>query len=313
MGRAAAVRAWGWLLGAMLAAACQAGLASPSRPGSSAYCDGGPPADAEQQHRALQLAALVKDELQRAGARVALVARSGLDLDWLGHRYSHAGLGLQDSTLGPWAVRQLYYACDERRPRLFDQGLAAFLSGVDDPARGFLSVVMLGDDAARALEPVLRDDRRASAVLGGAYSANAHAFGAAYQNCNQWVAEVLALGWGGLPEEGPTPSLRGQAQRWLRERGYLPASVELGTGPLMWLSRRWPYLHADDHPEEDLHQGRYRVSLPASLEAFVRRHDTGARRLEICHQAGRVVLRRGWEPLGADCLPGAEDTVRTLE
>lgn len=301
------------LLGALLAAASHAGRGSPSSLRSSAYCDGSPPADAAQQHHALQLAALVREELQQAGARVVLVSRSGLDLEWLGHRYSHAGLGLRDHAMGPWTVRQLYFACDERRPRLFDQGMAAFVSGVDDPERGFLSVVLLGDAAARALEPALRDDRRALAVLGGAYSANAHAFGTVYQNCNQWVAEVLALGWGDLRPESPSPSLRAQAQHWLRERGYVPSSVGPGSGLLMALSRWWPHLHADDHPEEDLRQGRYRVSLPASLEDFVRRHDPAARRLEICHQAGQVVLRRGWEPLGPDCVPGAGDTVRTLE
>lgn len=277
------------------------------------YCDPPPTDDAVRQDRALRVAAVIKEALQHHRAEVALVSRSGLDLSRIGQRYSHAGLSLRDSALAPWAVRQLYYACDEQRPRVFDQGLAAFLMGVDDAQRGFLSVVLPGAGEA-ALAEVARRDDLAVGVLGGSYSANAHAFSTVHQNCNQWVAELLALAWGahgpGAPAAG---SLRETAQDWLRDQGYRPTSVELGAGPLMWLSLAWPHLHAGDHPEQDLRAGRYRVSLPASLEAFVRQQDPGARRLEFCHDVRRVVVRQGWESLGPDCEPAEGDTVVTLD
>ena len=78
------------------------------------------------------IAALVKDRLDASDARLALVARSGTDLSRFGLRYSHAGVSLKASSNAPWSVRQLYYACDERRPRLFDQGLSGLLGDLAD-------------------------------------------------------------------------------------------------------------------------------------------------------------------------------------
>ena len=141
--------------------------------------------DAARQAQALQIAALVREELERSGSTVALVARSGLDLARFGQRYSHAGLSLRHNPASPWAVRQLYYACDERRSRVFDQGLAAFLLGTEDPAHGFMSVVLPEPQQAQALERAALDDARALSLLGASYSANAYAFGLRHQNCNQ--------------------------------------------------------------------------------------------------------------------------------
>ena len=70
--------------------------------------------------------------LEASGQAVALVARSGLDLDRFAVRYSHAGVSLRDSPNTPWSVRQLYFACEERAPRLYDQGLAGFVQGTRD-------------------------------------------------------------------------------------------------------------------------------------------------------------------------------------
>ena len=301
-------------LALLLAVGMAGALPALASSGSSLFCDGEPARDAVHQGRALRVAAFIKEALDRSGGRVALVSRSGLDLSWFGHRYSHAGLALRDSTLSPWAVRQLYFACDEQRPRVFDQGLSAFVLGVDDPGAGFVSVVLPGDEAAQALlAQAARDDRRALQVLGAAYSANAYPFSLTYQNCNQWVAELLALAWRGADEPVAESSWRALAQAWLQAQAYAPATVSLGLPPLMWLSRWWPYVHADDHPAQDLRAARYRVSLPASLEAFMRQRDPAAQRLEFCHDEQRVVLRQGWVPIGPRCEPEGQDTVLALD
>ena len=60
-------------------------------------------------------------------------------------------------------------------PRLFDQGLAAFLLGTDEPALGCISVLTLPQAACAALEPVALDYARALALRGGTCSANANA------------------------------------------------------------------------------------------------------------------------------------------
>ncbi len=287
-----------------------AGPSGAARAGQFRYCDPPSELDATQQDTLFRFAAIVRDTLEASGASLGLVARSGLDLGRFRMRYSHAGIGLRASPNAPWSVRQLYYDCGERRPRIFDEGLAGFMVGTGDPSRGFFSAVLVPGDAGAALERAALDDRLALRLLGGTYSANAYAFGVDHQNCNQWVAELLGVAWGGLAD---TPALRADAQRWLAAQGYEPARFEVGNPLLMWLSAVLPWLHVGDHPAQDLEAGRFRVSMPQSIEAFARARVPGARRLEFCHANRRVVVREGWTPIADGCVPGPGDRVVDLD
>ncbi|HEY1392529.1 MAG TPA: DUF2145 domain-containing protein [Methylibium sp.] len=264
---------------------------------------------AEQQDVLLRFGAIVKDELEKSGQSLVLITRSGLDLSRFGVRYSHAGLSLKASRNAPWSVRQLYYACDERKPRLYDQGMSGFLLGADDPSTGYVSVVFLPREQAAPLEQAALDDTLVLQLLGAQYSANAYPFSARYQNCNQWVVELLAAAWG-QPEPGQ--DLRAQAQAWLRDQGYAPSVFNV-SHTLMWLGDFVPWVHSDDHPPEDLGQLSYRVSMPASIEAFVRATVPGATRMEFCHIGRRVVIRHGWDAIAEGCQPGERDRVLTLD
>ena len=289
------------------------------------YCDAQPDLSAAQRDTLLQVAAVVRQELQRAGTTAALVSRSGLDLKRFGQRYSHAGISLAASPAVPWSVRQLYYDCDERRARLFDQGLAGFLLGQHDARVGFVSLVMLPEAAARPMAQAALNDARALALLGARYSANAYAYSTRYQNCNQWVAELMASAWGGLELAAATPdpsagtpdfqhshAARERAQHWLREAGYRPSPMPVRPRALMWAPLVVPWVHLDDHPEAAVQQQVLEVSMPASLETFIRAREPQAQRVEVCHTPERIVLRRGWDPLGDDCLPQEGDETYTL-
>jgi hypothetical protein len=273
------------------------------------YCDPPSELDARQQDTVLRFAAVVKSTLDSSSTRVALIARSGIDLSRFDMRYSHAGISLRAHPNGPWSVRQLYFDCDERRPRIFDQGIAGFLVGSGDPSIGYLSVVLL-PDSSNDLERITLDNRRALGLLGASYSANAYAFAQRYQNCNQWVAEMLAVAWGQLSDSA---QLRVQAQSWLADAGYQPARFEVGNPVLMWLGGVLPWLHRDDHPQDDLSQWRFRVSMPESIESFARARAAGARRIEFCHADRRIVIREGWEPIAAGCKPGEADRVIEMD
>ncbi|MDP1532166.1 MAG: DUF2145 domain-containing protein, partial [Rubrivivax sp.] len=275
------------LLGAALVGAMGAADAAST---SQHYCDRDAPLTARQQDRLLRFAAAVRDELDASNHALALIARSGLDLSRFDQRYSHAGVSLQLSSNSPWSVRQLYYACDEQRPRLFDQGLAGFVFGGDNPASGFVSIVLLPPAPARALERAALDNAGVLQLLGASYSANAYAFGLRYQNCNQWVAELLATAWGGL---AASPGLRAQAQQWLQAQHYAPSVIELGSHWLMFAAGFMPWVHLDDHPEADRLALRFRISMPASIEAFARQREPDARRVELCHTEQHIVVRHG--------------------
>jgi len=291
-----------------------AALAGSAHAGLLPYCQVQPDLSAAQRDTLLQVAAVVRQELQRAGTPAALVSRSGLDLRRFGQRYSHAGISLAASPSVPWSVRQLYFDCDERRARLFDQGLAGFLLGQHDARVGFVSLVMLPEAAARPLAQTALDDARALAVLGAHYSANAYAYSTRYQNCNQWVAELMAAAWGTLSprsqEQGSTPeAFRAQAQQWLREAAYRPSPMTLRPRALVFAAPFIPWVQLDDHPETALQDQIFEVSMPASLEAFIRQREPAAQRVEVCHTGSRIVVRRGWTPLNDDCVaePGDEE------
>lgn len=276
---------------------------------TSRFCDLSPTLSAAEQDRLLRFAAIAKAELESSGQRLAIVARSGLDLARFGQRYSHAGVSLKASDNGAWSVRQLYFACDEGAPRLFDQGLAGFVFGGADPKLGYLSIVTLPAEASAALERTAFDKPLALRLLAANYSANAYAFALDYQNCNQWLAELIAAAWAPLPDGD---GLRARAQAWLAQSGYRPTPIELRSRWLMAAAGFVPWVQVHDHPQEDLQALRFRISMPASIEAFVRERVPGAQRVELCHDGTRAVVRRGWVPIEAGCVAADGDRVIAL-
>ncbi len=332
---------------------------------SIAFCDSPPDLDAAQQDRLLRFAALIKRSLDDSSRRIALVARSGMDLGDMGVRYSHAGISLRDSANTAWSVRQLYFACDERRSRLFDQGMSGFVLGLDPEGDGYVSVVQVPPPHDATLAAAALDNRLALTLLNGAYSANAYPFSTQFQNCNQWVIEMLATAWGGLADPDATPritpdatpdaitdaitdavtdavtdaapnadpnagsaatpntdraadrhddpTLRTRAQRWLSASGYQPSLFRVAYRPMIWASAFVPWVHTRDHPDEDIDGKRFRVSMPASIEDFVRARIPGATRTEFCLNGTRMVIRQGWTPIARGCEAAAGDTVVPLD
>lgn len=276
---------------------------------SARYCDRGTVLDAAQQDRLLRVAALVRERLDTSGARVALVSRSGMDLKRFDIRFSHAGIALKEHDGLAWAVRQLYFSCDEQRPRLFDQGIAGFLFNTDLPDRGHVSVVLVPAASAEALDRAARDAARALRLLSPSYTANAYPFSTRHQNCNQWVVELLAAAWGELPDG---IDLRTRAQDWLRAQDYAPSVVAVESRWLMLAAGFVPLLAFDDHPPEAIDALRVQLSLPASIEAFVRMRLPDAERVELCHDGGHAVVREGWRPIADGCVPEDGDRVVAL-
>ncbi len=265
--------------------------------------------DARQQDRMLRFAATARDELNEAGADIALISRSGLDLDRLGVIYSHSGIGLRQAGEDRWDVRQLYYACDEGRPRLYDQGLTGFMFGTDKANGARLSIVWLPAQQAQQLHRAAADKTRALRLLAATYSANAYPFSTRYQNCNQWVAEMLAAAFGDLPDD---EDLRARAQQWLLRNGYQPDPLELDSYLLKTVASMSPLIHLDDHPEQLRSGLKFQLSLPRSIETFVRQRMPQAQRVELCHDDNRIVIRRGWTPLDAHCTAGPADRLIAL-
>lgn len=297
------------LAAAIAAGAAQAQPGSPGYSTSSAFCDRAQQLTAGQQDRLLRFAAVVRNELDAMGGDTALISRSGLDLSRFHIRYSHAAVAWRGKT-SAWSARQLYYACDEGRPRIYDQGLAGFVIGTDDPALGYVSIVRIPANAAQALQHASLDMPRVQHLLAASYSANAYPFSTRHQNCNQWVMEILAVAWGDLADGD---DLRRRAQHWLKEANYAPKPVDVGSHALMFAATFVPLMHLDDHPEDDLFAMKLKISLPSTVETFVRERLPGSDRIEVCHDDQQIVVHRGWTPIADGCRPDEGDRVFLLD
>lgn len=183
--------------------------------------------------------------------------------------------------------------------------------GIDDPSLGYISIVRLPANAAEALRRAAIDTPRALQLLAATYSANAYAFSVRYQNCNQWVAELLALAWGDLGDGGDG-DLRERAQRWLRQASYAPQPVDIDSHALMFASTFVPLVHLDDHPEADVFAMKLKISLPSTVESFIQERLPGSERIELCYDREQVVVHRGWTPIAEGCRPGEGDRVVSL-
>lgn len=280
--------------------------------GSSAasnFCDRAHQLTAAQQDRILRFAGVVREELAAVNSDTVLISRSGLDLSRFQIRYSHAAIAWRDEDR-VWTARQLYYACEEERPRIFDQGMAGFAMGIDNPSLGYISIVKLPEQAAQSLRQAALDKPRALRLLAATYSANAYVYALNYQNCNQWVMETMAAGWGDLPDG---EDLRARAQLWLQQAHYAPEPTAVNSHWLMFASSFVPLLHLDDHPAEDRYALKLKISLPATVETFVHQQYPDSERVEICHDGKQVVVHRGWTPIADGCVPAAGDRVVPLD
>lgn len=277
---------------------------------SQQFCDDTTTREVSHQSRLLRFAGVVRDELNDSAESIALVSRSGLDLKRLGIYFTHSGITQREAGQSQWSVRQLYYACDEGRPRIFDQGMAGFLFGIDDPGGGSVSIILLPPEAADQLNQTVQNKSRALGLLATRYSANAYPFSSLYQNCNQWVIELLAAAWGELPDG---QDLRERAQAWLASNAYAPEPVVVSSHWLKLAANFSPMIHLEDHPEPERYGLRFQVSLPRTIETFVRERYPTARRISLCQNLQHIVVRHGWQPIGQDCLPDSRDRVVSLQ
>jgi hypothetical protein len=266
-----------------------------SSPFSWASCPNPPVAEAADWDVHLQLAALIQAEWRARAAPVALISRSGLNLQPIGHHYSHAGFLTSAGT-----VRQLYFDCETARPRVFDEGLASFVGGVSREGLPRFSVVWWPPDPAGDVARTVADEGLGAAMVAPVYQAQAHVWSPHTQNCNQWLVEMLGVAFGGGAD-------RAAAQAWLRAQGYSGSVVQLPWVGWLMAAALLPHMGLRHHPDSDLQALRFEVSLPAAVERFVERRWPQAERVEWCLRGREVVVRRRWQPLDRHCTPADGD------
>jgi hypothetical protein len=184
--------------------------------------------------------------------------------------------------------------------------MAGFATGGDHPEQVYITLLLPPPEAAEPLARAALDRALALRLLAARYSANAYPFSLDYQNCNQWVMEVLASAFAPPAVAQPT---RAQAQTWLREAGYAPEPVHVDSRVVMWVGRVMPLLHFDDHPPEAIARREVQTSLPDGIEAFVLARWPATQRVELCLGPQGAVMREGLSMLREGCVPAPDDRV----
>lgn len=195
----------------------------------------------------LTLALALASELDRHGAQVAFVARVGQDLSRYGLRYSHVGIAWRDPASGTWTMVEELNECGTAHSTLYSDGFGNFF--LDDLFAYEAKVVIPTPAVQRAIEATLASGA-AIRLHEPRYSEIAYPWSTRYQNCNQWVLEVLAEAL-----DPPRVTDRAGAQSWLRDHGYRPAVI--GVSPFEQIGAQLfaANIAFDDHPQDQLSAG----------------------------------------------------------
>jgi hypothetical protein len=190
----------------------------------------------------LRLAEKTLAKLERSGNDVVLLARAGQDLGKYNIRYSHLGFAYRHTNndgTSVWRIVHKLNHCGTAESAVYRQGLGEFF--LDQPWKYEAAFVPLDRAMQDALLPLLHDDAMLAILHEKHYSMVSYAWGRKYQQSNQWVIETLALAVADARD-------RGEAQRWLRSRGYVPQVIRIDA--LSRLGGRIASANVafDDHP-----------------------------------------------------------------
>lgn len=244
-----------WLVFALL-------LAFPSAASAETRCE--PKVMDSQSFRSgLDLAVRTREALQRSGASVVLLARVGRDMSEYGLRYSHMGIATYDAGAGRWQITHLLNECGTASSSLYQDGLANFF--MDDLHAFETLVAVPRAEVQQALLGVLRS-RAHMSLHTPAYNTIAYPFSTRYQNCNQWVLELIASN---MMEPG-MGSGRQPIQHWLEKSAYRPSSIRISAGKRLGAGLFSKNVRFDDHPAESGREGRYQVVSVESVLSFLR-------------------------------------------
>jgi hypothetical protein len=221
--------------------------------------------------RSFELALATRQALDAADARVAIVARAGQDLSRWGLSWSHAGIAWRDHPAGRWIVTHLLNDCGTAASNLYAEGLANFFA--DLPLRWEALVVVPPVEAQVRIAAVLAGDT-ALRMHQPAYSMVAYPYSTRYQNSNQWLLEVIAAAYAGRDLAD-----REESQRWLRDAGYRPTTLNVPTLTRLGGRMFRANITFDDHPPERRWAGRIDTVSVESLAAFLSAN--GAVRLRL--------------------------------
>jgi hypothetical protein len=206
-------------------------------------------------------------EFARSGARVVVLGRAGQDLSKYQLRYSHLGWAYKTAE-GPWRVLHKLNQCGTATGSIYRQGLGEFF--LDDLWRHEAVWSAPAPALQAPLYTLLNDRSRSLRLHQRDYNMVSYAWGARYQQSNQWALETMAV----AAEPGITT--RAQAQAWLGFKGYQPSTLRLGPMTRLGASAGTAHIRFDDHPNEKRFSDRIETVTVDSVLDWLSRTGLGS-------------------------------------
>ena len=252
----------------LLAALLWFGVAFPAAAGGA--CAEKPPTP-EEVRNAFNMAVRLHDYMEKSGAKLALVARTGADLSEHGLRYTHMGALLRDHPAGRWLFVHLLNHCGRETSAIFDEGLANFF--LDQPFLYEAAILIPTPELQDRLLPILAGPQ-AKQWHNPAYSMIARPTATKYQNSNQWLLELIAVAQSQIQAPAGSVADRTQAQAYFAARGYRADTIRISDFRRFGASIARANVRFDDHSAEEAGNRRYEVVSVRSVARYL--HATNA-------------------------------------
>ena len=212
--------------------------------------------------KGLALALKTRQALDASGAQVALVARVGQDLSRYGLRYSHMAWAWRDHPKGRWFVVHELNQCGTALSDIYDEGLGNFFL---DDLFAYEALILIPNKETQARLATQLTRERATALHQPRYSMVAYSYSTRYQNSNQWALETLAAA---LAPAG-TPQTRETAQAWLKQNGFAPTTLNIGTFTRLGGRLFRANIAFDDHPDDRRYAGKIDTTTVEGVVGFL--------------------------------------------
>jgi hypothetical protein len=209
--------------------------------------------------KGLQLGEQVLAELERSGASMALVARVGLNLTEFNQHFTHMGVAVRDHVRNRWQVVHLFNPCGKNQSEIMTQPLQKFYE-VDLFELEALVVVPRQSRQA-LLRNAFLNPAKAKLLHTPAYNMISHPFDTRFQNSNQWILEMVALGL----DDQQAVSSRSEAQTWLKAQAYEPGTIQISALRRAGARMFSPHISFADHTPQELKDQRYKVVTVDSI------------------------------------------------
>ncbi|MCP3658647.1 DUF2145 domain-containing protein [Herbaspirillum sp.] len=216
--------------------------------------------DATAVQAQLDMAVRTVERLNASAADVVIIGRVGQDLSKYRQRYSHLAFAYRDGQ--QWVVVHKLNECGTAVSNLYEQGMGQFF--MDSPFLLEAYVAVPQPEVQQRLRAILVRPQ-VTRLHEAQYNMLAYPWATRYQQSNQWVNEMLAMAL------EPQITTREQAQAWLKFKGYVPDTLNLG--PMTRLGGRMfkANIAFDDHPNALRFSDRIETTTADSLLAFLQK------------------------------------------